>query len=96
LFSNSLKGAKDSQEIAVRWVPTRRTLTQHWTISSAPAFSTAPGLVVSDSRALKYLKYRLSDNYSRFYLKYIHPTRSRSWLNRYPDRTLTFLPAGIQ
>jgi uncharacterized protein len=46
-----------------------------------------------DGHELKQAKYRLSDNYSRFYLKYIEPNRAKILKGRYPDQALTFLPA---
>lgn len=46
-----------------------------------------------DGQELKQAKYRLSDNYSRFYLKYIGPNRAKIVKGRYPDQSLTFLPA---
>lgn len=40
----------------------------------------------------KLSKYRLSDNYSRFYLKYIEPHKMRIKGGSFPDRGLSFLP----
>ncbi len=41
----------------------------------------------------KLSKYRISDNYIRFYLKYIAPNKDRIENNAFLDRTLTSLPA---
>lgn len=88
------KGAKDYQEIARSLDrPPGGTLTQHLDdLVSAGFLQRHRAWSLSDSRALKYLKYRLSDNYSRFYLKYIQPHKEQIVANRYPDRALTFLP----
>ena len=88
------KGAKDYQEIARSLGRSPGgTLTLHLDdLVSAGFLQRHKTWSLSDGRALKYLRYRLSDNYSRFYLKYIQPHRKQIVADRYPDRTLTFLP----
>lgn len=48
---------------------------------------------LADGHTLRQAKYRLSDNYCRFYLKYIEPNKAKIAKGRYPDQALTFLPA---
>ncbi|MEI6789707.1 MAG: ATP-binding protein [Myxococcaceae bacterium] len=44
-------------------------------------------------KASKFSQYRLSDNYSRFYLKYIEPNKSAILNGDFRDRSLSALPA---
>jgi uncharacterized protein len=48
---------------------------------------------LADGSALKLAQYRLSDNYSRFYLKYIEPHKDKIRHGAYPDRAMSYLPA---
>jgi len=45
-----------------------------------------------DAKNSKLSKYRLSDNYCRFYLKYIEPNKARIEAQTFPDKGVSFLP----
>lgn len=48
---------------------------------------------IKSGKELKKSKYRISDNYSRFYLKYIFPQRHRIEVGAYQDISLATLPS---
>ena len=48
---------------------------------------------LQDARDSKLSRYRLSDNYSRFYLKYIEPNKAAILGGELRDRSLSALPA---
>lgn len=47
---------------------------------------------LENGKESKFSRYRLSDNYLRFYLKYIAPNRSKIERGTFPNSTLTSLP----
>lgn len=48
--------------------------------------------IIKDSKLSKLSHFRLSDNYLRFYLKYIQPNKSKISSGIFKDRSLTSLP----
>lgn len=48
---------------------------------------------IASSKSGKQSIYRISDNYTRFYLKYVRPNITRIKNSAFPDRGLDFLPA---